>query len=64
MVARAKRKAPARKTRARKPRRPLVKMPTGIEGFDEITTGGLPRGRTTLVLGGPGRPTWSPTQPR
>lgn len=27
---------------------------TGIEGFDEITHGGLPRGRTTLVEGGPG----------
>ncbi|MBV8176777.1 MAG: hypothetical protein JO151_19755 [Verrucomicrobia bacterium] len=29
-------------------------MPTGIEGFDSITRGGLPRNRTTLVLGGPG----------
>ncbi|MHB2034264.1 MAG: ATPase domain-containing protein, partial [Gemmatimonadaceae bacterium] len=29
-------------------------MLTGIEGFDEITHGGLPRGRTTLLLGGPG----------
>jgi circadian clock protein KaiC len=27
---------------------------TGIEGFDEITLGGLPRGRTTLIEGGPG----------
>lgn len=27
---------------------------TGIAGFDEITGGGLPRGRTTLLLGGPG----------
>jgi circadian clock protein KaiC len=27
---------------------------TGIAGFDEITQGGLPRGRTTLVEGGPG----------
>jgi circadian clock protein KaiC len=34
---------------------PLVtKMSTGIQGFDEITDGGLPRGRTTLVMGGPG----------
>lgn len=32
----------------------LNKMPTGIEGFDEITGGGLPRGRTTLVLGSAG----------
>jgi circadian clock protein KaiC len=32
----------------------LEKAPTGIRGFDEITRGGLPRGRVTLVLGGPG----------
>jgi circadian clock protein KaiC len=31
-----------------------AKAPTGIAGFDEITGGGLPRGRTTLVEGGPG----------
>jgi circadian clock protein KaiC len=31
-----------------------TKAPTGIAGFDEITSGGLPRGRTTLLLGGPG----------
>src|SRR5471030_907894 len=30
------------------------KAPTGIAGFDEITGGGLPRGRTTLLVGGPG----------
>jgi circadian clock protein KaiC len=30
------------------------KMLTGIVGFDEITGGGLPRSRTTLVIGGPG----------
>ena len=30
------------------------KVPTGIIGFDEITGGGLPRGRTTLLVGGPG----------
>ncbi len=32
----------------------LNKAPTGIIGFDEITHGGLPRGRTTLLVGGPG----------
>ena len=32
----------------------LEKIPTGIEGFDDITGGGLPRGRTTLLMGGPG----------
>lgn len=30
------------------------KASTGIDGFDEITSGGLPRGRTTLLEGGPG----------
>ncbi len=29
----------------------LIKVPTGITGFDEITEGGLPRGRTTVVCG-------------
>jgi circadian clock protein KaiC len=32
----------------------LEKLPTGIEGFDQITGGGLPKGRMTLVMGGPG----------
>jgi circadian clock protein KaiC len=32
----------------------LVKCPTGIQGLDEITGGGLPRGRTTLICGGAG----------
>jgi circadian clock protein KaiC len=27
---------------------------TGIMGFDQMTGGGVPRGRTTLVMGGPG----------
>ncbi len=31
-----------------------TKARTGIEGFDEITDGGLPRGRTTLLSGGAG----------
>jgi len=31
-----------------------TKAPTGITGFDEITGGGLPHGRTTLLVGGPG----------
>ena len=30
------------------------KCPTGIKGFDQITFGGLPRNRTTLVCGGAG----------
>src|SRR4051794_9672913 len=32
----------------------LEKASTGIRGFDEITGGGLPRGRASLVTGGPG----------
>jgi circadian clock protein KaiC len=32
----------------------LLKSPTGIQGFDEITEGGLPAGRPTLVCGGAG----------
>ena len=33
---------------------PLTKVPTGIRGFDELSHGGLPRNRTSLVMGGPG----------
>jgi circadian clock protein KaiC len=32
----------------------LHKIPTGITGLDEVTCGGLPAGRPTLVCGGPG----------
>lgn len=32
----------------------LQKSPSGIQGFDEITGGGLPTGRPTLVCGGAG----------
>ena len=32
----------------------LQKSPTGIRGLDEITFGGLPKGRTTLVAGSAG----------
>ena len=32
----------------------VPKSRTGIDGFDQITHGGLPTGRTTLVLGGAG----------
>jgi circadian clock protein KaiC len=51
-----------RRTRARASRaaareagsRQLPKAPSGIRGLDEITGGGLPRGRPTLVCGGAG----------
>src|SRR5271156_4356879 len=45
------------KTNRSKPTSPvtlLPKCPTGIQGLDEITSGGLPRGRPTLVCGGAG----------
>ncbi len=35
-------------------RNKLLKAPTGIPGFDEITGGGLPQGRPTLVCGDAG----------
>src|SRR5436190_5269483 len=41
---------PARPKRARE----IAKAPTGIRGLDEITFGGLPRGRPTLVCGSAG----------
>ena len=34
--------------------KPLAKSPTGIPGMDEITGGGLPKGRPTLVAGAAG----------
>src|SRR5689334_2634576 len=34
--------------------RALAKSPTGIQGLDEITGGGLPRSRPTLVCGSAG----------
>jgi circadian clock protein KaiC len=45
------RKRPARRTRA--PLQ-LEKTRTGIAGLDEVTLGGLPRGRATLLTGGAG----------
>src|ERR1700756_1642527 len=32
----------------------LEKSLTGIAGFDEVTNGGVPKGRPTIVCGGPG----------
>jgi circadian clock protein KaiC len=39
---------------AGQPRSLLPKSPTGVRGFDEITGGGLPTGRPSLVCGPPG----------
>jgi len=33
---------------------PLPKIATGIHGFDELSHGGLPRNRVSLLIGGPG----------
>ncbi|MHB8873194.1 MAG: circadian clock protein KaiC [Myxococcaceae bacterium] len=46
----ARRALPSSKTRQRS----LPKVPSGIRGLDEITDGGLPRGRPALVCGGAG----------
>ncbi len=40
--------------RQRLERSEIQKAPTGISGLDDITHGGLPHGRPTLVSGGPG----------
>src|SRR6476659_3428481 len=44
----------ARSRATRSPRGALTKTLTHIQGFDEISNGGLPRGRTTLIMGGAG----------
>ncbi|MFA6979580.1 MAG: circadian clock protein KaiC [Ignavibacteriaceae bacterium] len=43
-----------KKQEAQIQRKVLPKAPTSIQGFDEITGGGLPKGRPTLVCGGAG----------
>src|SRR4029077_11267619 len=55
-TARRRKSAPTKQAGngSRPARRPLAKAPTGIPGLDEITNGGLPRGRPTLVCGGAG----------
>src|SRR3954469_11800772 len=35
-------------------KKPFPKTPTGVYGLDEITEGGLPKGRPTLVCGSAG----------
>src|SRR5471030_3352374 len=45
----------AQKKKTRQPSsKTLPKASTGIQGLDEITGGGLPKGRPTLVCGGAG----------
>src|SRR5438270_2397582 len=45
---------PSPTKRKRKSLEPLAKSATGISGLDEITGGGLPKGRPTLVCGAAG----------
>jgi len=45
---------PGKKTPPVRTLSPIRKSPTGIRGLDEISGGGLPKGRTTIVCGGPG----------
>lgn len=33
---------------------PLITVPSGIEGLDGLISGGLPKNRVTLIIGGPG----------
>jgi len=47
-------KAETLPARAKASRGALPKTPTGISGLDEITLGGLPKGRPTLVCGAAG----------
>lgn len=44
----------SRSASAARSARPLPKTATGIQGLDEITFGGLPKGRSTLVCGSAG----------
>src|SRR5512138_1655630 len=50
------RRSRGRSSRTRRSRElpPFAKAPSGIRGLDEITLGGLPLGRPTLVCGGAG----------
>lgn len=33
---------------------PLITIPSGVEGLDELISGGFPKGRVILIVGGPG----------
>src|SRR3954470_2500395 len=47
-------KTPSPAKRADRREAAIRKSPTGIDGFDEMTGGGLPTDRTSLILGSPG----------
>lgn len=50
----ARKKPPVRRKPSSPARSGLDKCPSGIPGLDEVTGGGLPRGRPTLVCGSSG----------
>jgi len=45
---------PAKTAAVKAPQMVLEKSPTGIRGFDEITNGGVPKGRSALMVGAAG----------
>lgn len=47
-------RTPATRGAGHSGRRAIAKAPTGIAGLDDVTGGGLPAGRPTLIAGGPG----------
>ena len=47
-------KASKQRTSSKLQDKQVKKSPTGINGLDEVTFGGLPQARPTLVCGGPG----------
>src|SRR3984893_9158438 len=51
---RGARSMPAAKKPSKPPGGGIAKGPTGIVGLDQITNGGLPRGRPALICGGAG----------
>jgi circadian clock protein KaiC len=48
------RRSPKKTTKKTERDHALHKAATGITGLDQVTAGGLPRGRPTIVCGGPG----------
>jgi circadian clock protein KaiC len=48
------RRTPKKSSKSARRDRTLHKAATGITGLDQVTSGGLPRGRPTIVCGGPG----------
>lgn len=54
MTTRNPARAPSQARAMRPPETEIAKLATGIRGFDEISGGGLPRGRATVISGAAG----------